>query len=140
MVMNRERRVGLLGKRRVPHSYAVIAELRAWADEVLTESGAPSASVTDVLLALSELVANAMAAAPGEETEVELGVERDHLRLAVRNKSVGPPLKSPEQWGPVSIRSDTGRGLFIVKSLASSVDVDDHDGWTSVICTFATTT
>jgi anti-sigma regulatory factor (Ser/Thr protein kinase) len=130
------RLVAHLVKKQVPPDHAHIGALRAWTRDALADSGVQPAGVADIELAMSELVANAMTAAPSDDTLVELEVEPDRVRLSVRNALVGSPLQDPDHWAPADITSDRGRGLSIVKTIATEVQVSNHGGWTSVTCTF----
>jgi anti-sigma regulatory factor (Ser/Thr protein kinase) len=74
--------------------------------------------IEDGKLVVSELVSNAIAAAPGRE--VRLGVDREQraVRIGVQDVSDEEPVAgSPE------LMDTSGRGLFIVAALAT-----DH-GW-----------
>jgi anti-sigma regulatory factor (Ser/Thr protein kinase) len=84
------------------------AELRRW----LHERGCIAAD--DAALVLSELVTNAMVHAQAGCT-IEMELDDDCLRLAVRDPSPAPPVT-----GVVGPRDIGGRGLHVVRAIATA--------------------
>lgn len=87
--------------------------------------------VDDVVLIISELVSNAIAAARPAST-ISVGVERAASRIEIVVENVGPPMEQPAM--ATLPRSDAvrGRGLAIVSMLSESVRTEYHDGRTRV--------
>ncbi len=85
-----------------------------------------SVALDDVALALSELVANAVEHGAGEVVEVRIrSVDPGGMELTVGNKT---PRRLPRRpWLMPAPEADRGRGLAVVASLASQVEVE-HDG------------
>jgi anti-sigma regulatory factor (Ser/Thr protein kinase) len=85
-----------------------------------------------VQLVVSELVTNAVLRS---RTEVELRLERrpDRLRVAVRDDAVMYNLRRHREVDQVVARGvaeleDSGRGLLLVKAMATSVGINRHPG------------
>ncbi|MGA7758210.1 MAG: ATP-binding protein [Ilumatobacteraceae bacterium] len=92
------------------------------------------ATVTDLQLAVSELVTNAVVHGNGASIAVEVTVAPDVITCAVA--SDGQTLPEVSSWvAPVDGRS-SGRGLSIVRALADAVTVDVDDDRVVVRCTF----
>jgi anti-sigma regulatory factor (Ser/Thr protein kinase) len=87
----------------------------------------------DVLLVLTELVANAVALAAGPVT-VAMSVGDDGLRLLVTNPPADSTLPPPDTWEDPGPEGDRGRGLAIVRRLCPMVTVSASLGGTEVEC------
>ena len=73
----------------------------------------------DVELILGELLANAVEHAPGL-VEIELQIREDSLAIAIEDSGPGFTMRD---GGPRDLYDEHGRGLFLVRSLARSIDV-----------------
>jgi anti-sigma regulatory factor (Ser/Thr protein kinase) len=100
-------------------------QLRQW----LRDCGADDQTITDVLIASGEAVANAMEHAYGfsaaEAVEVTVSLRGDRLEVVVRDHG---------GWKPPSPRGsgDRGRGFHIIRALMENVEVDPDAGGTTV--------
>jgi anti-sigma regulatory factor (Ser/Thr protein kinase) len=85
----------------------------------LTEVGAASDTVSDVVLAATELATNGIEASPRSEAVVDAEASRDRLHLTVTND--GPPFA-----GSAGPRDDhlrpRGRGLAIVAAVTDTLE------------------
>ena len=93
------------------------------------EPGMPAKTVRDVLLAVSELVTNAVLHAPGPCT-LEVALDERQVRIGVTDtSSVGPTLKRPDYDG------SGGLGLHMLRALAGEVEIQPHgSGKTVRVC------
>lgn len=89
------------------------------------------ALAADAELVVSELTSNAVEASPGEPYTVAASVESDAVRISVSNPSTAE-LPADSNWAPESVLAPQGRGLFIVKALSESVDIEQTERETIV--------
>jgi anti-sigma regulatory factor (Ser/Thr protein kinase) len=97
----------------------------------LEEVAMPADTVHDVILALDEACTNVIRHAfPGTtdgEYRVSAIVEGGEVRITVEDHGVGfDPARMDEGW--VEPEATSGRGLSIIQSVMSSVDVSPTDG------------
>lgn len=118
----------------IEHTYAgttdTINQARNDLVEWLFENGLPQVTA-DAQLVVSELTSNAIEASPDQPYRVSARLEADVVCIRVSNRSTAE-LPSPDDWSPESVLAPQGRGLLIVKALASSVDIDQTDTETTV--------
>lgn len=86
----------------------------------------------DLALVASELLSNAVVAA---QTEVRLIVVLDSARVRLEVVDDGPGLPPSSGADPPHPDAESGRGLFLVRSLADDVAVVRNGGTTRVTCT-----
>lgn len=90
--------------------------------------------VFDLTLALSELLANAIAASgEGETVLVCASRSAGCVALEVANRpggSLGPSLT----WDLADDLRGGGRGLLIIDTVVEDLHAEDRDGWTTVCC------
>jgi anti-sigma regulatory factor (Ser/Thr protein kinase) len=90
------------------------------------EPALPAATVRDVLLAVSELVTNAVLHAPGPCT-LELVLDERQVRIEVTDtSSVVPTLKSADYAG------SGGLGLHMLRALAGELEIRPRGGGKTV--------
>jgi len=107
-------------------------DVRSW---IGASNVAVSAPIDDVVLALSELISNAIEAAPGCIYRVRISVEVDRLGLIVTNDGTSV-LPESSQWTPENVLASSGRGLAIVAAVSDSVETFTEGGATSVVAWF----
>ncbi len=126
---------------------ASVPAVRRFVDDALTTWGRTEL-IDDVQLSATELATNATLHGQGTFFDVELRASADAVRVAVVDTGTLPAQS-------IALRADlddshiddldldfetmTGRGLFIVSSLASRWGIDDLPGGTRVWADFATT-
>ncbi len=81
---------------------------------------------SDMQLVVSELMTNAIEHAAGPEVTVELAIHDHAVMLSVTCHG-SAPLAPVEDWQPAPPEARAGRGLAIVRQLATHVAVD-HAG------------
>jgi len=125
---------------------ASIPAVRRFVDDALTTWGCPEL-IDDVQLSATELATNATLHGQGTFFDVELRASSDAVRVAVVDTGTMPAesialradLADPHTDDlDLDFETMTGRGLFIVSSLASRWGIDDLPGGTRIWADFAT--
>ena len=94
------------------------------------------ALVTDILLAVSELVTNGVAHGSGGAITLEIASTPDQITCLVVSPLHGRPLPDPALWMSPVGGGPTGRGLAIVREVADEVAVESDGDLVEVKCTF----
>lgn len=116
----RSRHVVRSAERDLPGGPATTADTRRWLRSTCEQFGLGEATVDDVVLVTSELLANAFLHARGPYSVV-LEVEPQVVRTGVRDGSLTTPaVKAFDELSP------TGRGLRIVAATAEAIGWDEH--------------
>jgi anti-sigma regulatory factor (Ser/Thr protein kinase) len=100
---------------------ANVSTVRRFVKAVLL--GAPDDVVSDLQLAASELVTNAIEHGHGDEVAVEVSADRSRFELAVTSTDAAADIAPPVDWAPPEASARAGRGLGIVGEIADDVDV-----------------
>ena len=125
---------------------ASVPAVRRFVDDALTTWGRPEL-IDDVQLSATELATNATLHGQSTFFDVELRASSDAVRVAVVDTGTMPAQSialRADLDGPdtddldLDFETMTGRGLFIVSSLASRWGIDDLPGGTRVWADFAT--
>lgn len=95
---------------------------RQAASEFVAESGAPSETVENVRLVVSELTANAVQASPGFPYRLSIRRASEQFIVSITNHAHPADLPPRRDWGPKHTLAPRGRGLAIVERLAESVE------------------
>ncbi|QWZ09290.1 ATP-binding protein [Nocardioides panacis] len=123
-----------------------VPAVRRFVDDALTTWGCLDL-IDDVSLSVTELATNATLHSRSNFFDVELRSDPYAVRVAVVDtgdmSAESIALRAdvghhPDVTGDLDLESMTGRGLFIVSSLASSWGIDDLPGGTRVWADFAT--
>ncbi len=93
----------------------------------LRDIGAPEAEVFAAEIVIGELLANTYRYTAGD-VRVTFDLDSCGASLAVSDRGAGPrlPATLPDP------QSETGRGLYIVQSLAEAIEATQRDGWTEI--------
>jgi anti-sigma regulatory factor (Ser/Thr protein kinase) len=119
---------------RIPCGTDAPGEARRWA--AWLAAAVPPATAEGILIAVSELVTNAVrhaGLAPGAPIEVRAEVHHDRVTLTVRDRGVGLPATPPPALPPPDVAGS--RGLYLVSRLSTRVLMEPATG--SVTCEFA---
>lgn len=125
---------------------ASVPAVRRFVDDALTTWGRPEL-IDDVQLSATELATNATLHGQGTFFDVELRASSDAVRVAVVDTGTMPAesiaLRAdlddpPSDDQDLDCETMTGRGLFIVSSLASRWGIDNLPGGTRIWADFAT--
>jgi len=105
-------------------------EARQTVRDLLTQWRLPAAVVEDIVLAVSELVTNAVLHARSASVlELELGQTRNWLRFSVADASRVPPLARL-----AGATDEGGRGLAILAALSDRWGIEQHGPGKRVWC------
>ena len=106
----------------------LLADLRLQLRRYLTPTVVPADVAADMILSLHEAAKNALRAAGGRPVEVLVWADGNLLRARVRDHGAGFRVaggrRCPRVW------QTHGRGLYLMRSLMDSVDIDCSDGVT----------
>lgn len=116
----------------IPGDTGSIAPAREFARSHLGDAIDP-VRASDIALAVSELVTNAVEYGLGDEIEITIGCRDDVVELMVTSRSLGLPLPRSE---PVGVDALRGRGLQIVASLSDHIAVSASGDVVTVRCSF----
>ena len=125
---------------------ASVPAVRRFVDDALSTWGRAEL-IDDIALSATELATNATLHSQGTFFDVELRASSDAVRVTVVDTGAMPAqsialradLDAPTDDDlDLALESMTGRGLFIVSSLASSWGIDDLPGGTRVWADFTT--
>ncbi len=106
-----------------PTSASVFETRRAIAD-VLAAASVPVPQAERVVLALSELVTNAVRHGPPVEIRIDVDVDGDEIELRVKQRSGHGTIPNPDSWRLPEDRGQiTGRGLAIVAAVSDATEV-----------------
>lgn len=121
-----------------------VPAVRAWLSEVLLGRWDGSSRLDDVLLAATELAANAMLHSGGTSFEVAVSVDDTGLRLLVEDAGTAPAgaIAHRSEQAVVSTdepeaESTTGRGLFMVSALATAWGIEELESGTRIWADFS---
>jgi anti-sigma regulatory factor (Ser/Thr protein kinase) len=107
---------------------ALLAELRVHLRRYLAPPAVSAEVAADVILSLHEAAKNAQRAGGRRPVEIAVWTEDDMVRAWVRDRGAGflddASPSRPSAW------QTHGRGLFLMRSLMDSVEIDDSDGVT----------
>jgi anti-sigma regulatory factor (Ser/Thr protein kinase) len=96
---------------------SILADLRAWVRGLLTDAGAPEQAIETALVALTELVSNALTHGhPAGQCRLHL-TPGAMLRIEVDDHTPQPPALTDHHHRPPGVG---GLGLHLVDTLASS--------------------
>lgn len=115
----RNRREIAAVRRRVRHASRRVSADEAWLDSIV--------------LAVSEVVTNAIEYGSDGIVEVVVDVDDHTVQVDVSAESTGIPLPPT---GPVPTTSVRGRGLQVVHALADQVSIDIRGERVTVVCRF----
>jgi len=104
--------------------------------ESMASASVGEETVGDVLLAISELVTNAVVYGNGGPITVEIESSSEAIVCSVASGYSGRPLPDPATWTSPGRAGPNGRGLAIVRAVADAVVVDIDDSTMTVRCTF----
>jgi len=92
--------------------------------------------LSDIELAASELVTNAIEHGSGEAYRVRVVIEDDRFVVEVSSKHCGEPISPPSMWGVGRSDELTGRGLGLVKAVSTETWIEQSHDELLVGCAF----
>jgi anti-sigma regulatory factor (Ser/Thr protein kinase) len=113
-----------------------LSAVRRVAKQAARQSGADEYQADAVVIVANELATNAIMHGGGTG---RLRVWRTPTHVVCEVSDSGPGLPDPfgAGWVPVPPEADCGRGLWLVRRLADTVEIDSGDGGTTVIAWMA---
>lgn len=111
-----------------------VGAVRDFVRDVLSDTDADESMTIDVLLAVSELVTNAVVHGGGGPISVQMESSSDEFVCRVR--STGGPLPDPAMWTSPVGGEPSGRGLAIVRALADDVMAEVDGAVVALECRF----
>jgi anti-sigma regulatory factor (Ser/Thr protein kinase) len=112
----------------LPQDPARLSELRVHLRRYLAPPAVPIEVAADIILSLHEAAKNAQRAGGPRPVEIVVWTENDIVRAWVRDGGAGFPAGEPSDRP--SAWQTHGRGLFLMRSLMDSVEIDGSDGVT----------
>jgi serine/threonine-protein kinase RsbW len=118
-----------------------LAHVHEWTKLLLTRFGVPDAERYNILLAASEAVTNAIRHGANEDPRrhVRISVAQDDhgITIAVEDDGTGfAPEAIPDPTHGPQLYQAGGRGIYLLKALASDVEFNVSDQGTTVVCKF----
>jgi anti-sigma regulatory factor (Ser/Thr protein kinase) len=94
---------------------------------LLREIGAPDSEVFAAEIVIGELLTNTHRYTRGD-VRISLELDSNNASLLVCDRGTGPrlPATLPDD------QAESGRGLYIVQSLADTLEATQRDGWTEI--------
>ncbi|NOY88028.1 MAG: ATP-binding protein [FCB group bacterium] len=124
----------------IPSNQEFLADVDVFLEGVLRGYGIDESRVADIAISVSELVNNAIHHAHHKDTKktISIKINRDKENVIINISDQGTGFNPEDINDPLAeenLLKDTGRGLFIVKSLMDKVDFEITDQGTSVTIT-----
>jgi serine/threonine-protein kinase RsbW len=124
----------------IPASLDYLGEVHAWVQHHIENLPIPQDKQYEILLSLSEAVTNAIrhGCRSKESEKITISIEKNHnvFRLTVQDGGNGfDPNKLPDPTHDDRLLQPSGRGVFLLRSLADEVRFDFSCG-TSVTAVF----
>jgi anti-sigma regulatory factor (Ser/Thr protein kinase) len=124
----------------IPASLDHLSEVHEWAQQHIEALPVPQDKQYEILLSLSEAVTNAIrhGCCSKASEKITITIEKNHnvFRLTVQDSGSGfDPSKLPDPTRDDRLLQPSGRGVFLLRSLADEVRFDFSSG-TSVTATF----
>ncbi len=126
----------------IPASLNELAHVHEWVKAVLGTVGVPEGERYNILLATSEAVTNAIRHGANEDPQrqVRIAITQDQngVTIAVEDDGAGflPEAIPDPTHGPQLFQAG-GRGIYLLKALASDVEFRVSPEGTTVVCRFS---
>ena len=125
----------------IPASLTELAHVHDWVKAVLGTVGVPESDRYNILLATSEAVTNAIRHGANEDPnrQVRISIEQDAhgVTIAVEDDGAGfRPDAIPDPTHGPQLYQAGGRGIYLLKALASDVEFRVSADGTTVVCRF----
>ena len=122
----------------IPSSQDFLPDVDVFLEGILRGHGVDESTIADIAISVSELVNNAIF--HGNKTTrdktitVKIKTEKGRVKIEVTDEGRGFKLEEIES--PIddsNLLKEVGRGLFIVKSLMDTIEMDTTDAGTTVV-------
>mgnify|MGYP001435511185 CR=1 FL=1 len=124
----------------VPSSHDYLPTVDEFVEGILRGWGTDESVIADIAISVSELVNNAIVhgGRVNPEQQISIEVTRSDSAAQIRVSDQGQGFDPDQVSDPLAeenLLKEVGRGIFIVRSLMDSVDIDVSAGGTSVTIT-----
>ncbi|MEW5993260.1 MAG: ATP-binding protein [Candidatus Zixiibacteriota bacterium] len=121
----------------VPSDTRFLPEVDEFVEEFLRRHGVTESLIADIAISVSELVINAVAhggrTAPGEPVTISIEKSDGRVTISVADRGAGfNPDEIDDPLADENLLKETGRGIFIVRSLMDTVDIEIGQRGTTV--------
>lgn len=124
----------------VPSSLEHLADVDLFVEGTLRGLGVAESVIADIAISVSELVNNAILhgnkASPDKTVTVRVGKTGGSVSIAVRDQGNGfNPESIANPIDEANLLKEVGRGIFIVRSLMDSVEIEAAPSGTTITIT-----
>ncbi len=125
---------------KIPSEVKYLTAVDDFIENFLRENGAEESVISDIAISVSELVNNAIVhagkVAPHEPIIITIDKTDHAVKIQVRDKGPGfDPDAIADPLAEENLLKEAGRGIFIVRSLMDSVDIETTEKGTTVTIT-----
>jgi len=122
---------------KIPPSHKFLADVDEFLEGILKEYEMEDSIIADIAISVSELVNNAVThgqkANNGKPVMVEINRQKNKIKVSVTDNGKGfDPDELDDPLADENLLKEVGRGLFIVRSLMDSVDIQATDHGTTI--------
>ena len=122
----------------IPSSQDFLPDVDMFIEGILRGYGADESIIADIAISVSELVNNAISHGSAEKSDAKVEVEiiknTDVVSISVTDEGTGfDPDELDDPLAQENLLKEVGRGIFIVKSLMDSVDIEPSLNGTKII-------
>lgn len=126
----------------IPSNQNYLADVDTFLEGALRSYGVADSVIADIAISVSELVNNAIIhgnrSAPDRSVTVRVGQANGKVSIAVSDQGHGfNPEKIENPIEDDNLLKEVGRGIFIVRALMDSVDIDATPDGTTIVITKA---
>ena len=123
-----------------PSSLEYLTNIDDFIEGILRGYGTDESIIADIAISVSELVNNSVShgnqASENKTVSVSIDRKGDDVSITIQDQGTGfDPDAISNPLDEANLLKDTGRGIFIVKSLMDKIEVKTTDGGTSITIT-----
>ena len=122
----------------IPSSTEFLPDVDMFIEGILRGYGTNESTIADIAISVSELVNNAISHGSADKDDskvvVEINKNTDVVSVIVVDEGTGfDPNELADPLAQENLLKEVGRGIFIVKSLMDSVDIEPSPNGTRII-------
>ena len=126
----------------VPSDHEYLSTVDEFIEGILRDWGTDESVIADIAISVSELVNNAIVhgneKVPDQTVIVEIGRDNGNAKITVHDQGTGfNPKEIDDPLADENLLKEVGRGIFIVRNLMDTVDIQASDNGTSITITKA---
>lgn len=124
----------------IPSNQEFLSDVDMFIEGILRGYGAEESIIADIAISVSELVNNAIAHGNSQNESKNVTIEivknSDKVSISVQDEGIGfNPNSLDDPLAEENLLKEVGRGIFIVKSLMDSVNIDPSPSGTKITMT-----